>query len=115
MVYVMRLLQEFCWPATNCKDMYMVVSHWKPLPGKQAEFERIGKEARSSMRGIAGLEMIEAFWSGDEVVVIHGYQDYDAYTRLVEAEDGEIARNMAELGVEAAGEWLGSERGETID
>ena len=95
--------------------MYMVVSHWRPLPDKQAEFIEIGKKARQDMRDIAGLEFIEAFWSGDEIVVVHAYFDFDTYNRLVTAEDGDVARHMAESGIEAAGEWLGSEKGETID
>ena len=99
----------------NFPRMYMVVSHWRPLADKQAEFVEIGRKARAAMRDIAGVELIEAFWSGDEIVVIHGYTDFDAYSRLVTAEDGEVARQMAELGVEAAGEWLGSEKGESID
>ena len=95
--------------------MYIVVSHWKPVPGQEAKFEELGKSARSQARGVDGLEMMEAFRSGDEVVVIHAYRDYETYARLVESEDGEIARSMANLGIEQAGEWIGSERGETID
>ena len=94
--------------------MYIVVSHWKPFPGKESAFEANGKETREKLRGIDGLEMIEAFRSGDEYVVIHTYSDYDAYARLVEAEDGEISQLMASQGIEQNAEWIGSERGEAM-
>ncbi|MEO7453281.1 MAG: hypothetical protein ABIV13_00785 [Fimbriimonadales bacterium] len=95
--------------------MYMVVSHWKPLPGKESEFEEKGMKARAMLKGVDGLTFSEAIRSGDEIVVVHAYQDYDTYQRLVEAEDGEVAQMMAEVGIEASGEWLGSEKGETIE
>jgi heme-degrading monooxygenase HmoA len=98
----------------NFGSMFMVVSHWRPKPGKEAEFEAIGREARSRMRNVDGIEFLEAIHSGDEIVVVHAYRDYETYSRVAETEDGEVARNMAELGVEEAGEWLGSERGECL-
>ncbi|MDQ2987335.1 MAG: hypothetical protein M3R13_11580 [Armatimonadota bacterium] len=94
--------------------MYMVVSHWKPLPGKQAEFEKNGLEARRRGRGIEGVVSIEAFWSGDEIVVVHTYTDAETYGRLM-ADDGPFAENMKDIGIEEAGEWIGSERGETLE
>lgn len=95
--------------------MYMVVSHWKPLAGKDSEFERIGGEAREFMRTLDGVELISSFRSGDEIVVVHAYRDMDSYTNIVDAEDGPFAKKMAELDIERYAEWLGSERGETVD
>jgi heme-degrading monooxygenase HmoA len=95
--------------------MFMVVSHWKPLAGQETRFEEIGRQARSEIRGTDGIELVEAFRSGDEYIVIHGYRDYDTYARLVESEDGPVAQSMMKLRVDEFGEWLGSERGETIE
>ena len=95
--------------------MYMVVSHWRALPGKESEFEERGMRARAMLKGTEGLVLSEAIRSGDGIVVVHAYQDYETYSRLVESEDGAIAKMMAEVGIEDSGEWLGSEKGETIE
>ncbi len=95
--------------------MYMVVSHWKPHPGKDSDFEATGLKAREFMRAQDGVELISSFRSGDEYVVVHAYRDADAYGRVVEDENGPFAKLMQELNIEQYAEWLGSERGETID
>jgi len=93
----------------------MVVSHWKPLPGKDSDFEEMGRKAREFMRGQDGVDLISSFHSGDEYVVVHAYRDADAYSRIVEDESGPFAKMMQELNIEQYAEWLGSERGETMD
>jgi len=95
--------------------MYIVVSHWRPIAGKDSEFEAAGRQARAFMDGLDGVDMIQAFRSGDEIVVVHAYRDMEAYSRIVDSEDGPFALKMAELNIEQYGEWLGSERGDTID
>ncbi len=66
------------------------------------------------MRLVDGVDMIEAFKSGGEVVVVAGYSDADAYRRIVEDEKGPFATIASEVGIEQAGEWLSSERGQTL-
>jgi len=95
--------------------MYMVVSHWKPHPGKDSDFEAAGLKARAFMRSQDGVDLISSFRSGDEIVVVHAYKDADTYSRIVEDENGPFANMMKELNIEQYAEWIGSERGETID
>ncbi len=93
----------------------MVVSHWKPIAGHETDVERLGQEARAFLRGLDGVEMIHSFRSGDEVVVVHGYRDANAYDAIVSNPSGPFATKMTELDFERHAEWLGSERGETME
>lgn len=108
-------MQVFACAGANTRSMYMVVSHWKPTAGNYEEFESLGRQAREFMRGLDGVEFISSFRSGEKYVVVHLYRDAEAYARIVEAEDGPFAAKMKELNIEGRAEWLGSERGETLD
>jgi len=66
------------------------------------------------MRQVEGVKMIESFKSGDQIVAVHGYTDADTYRRIVDDEHGPFATIASEVGIEDAGQWLSSERGETL-
>ena len=95
--------------------MYMVVSRWKALPGHEDEFEQIGRSTRDKLSGIPGVEFLKAFDAGDYKVVIHGYADEPTYHKLVDDPNGAIAQAMKDENVEGVGEWIGSDRGETVE
>jgi quinol monooxygenase YgiN len=94
--------------------MFLVVSEWKAKPGKEAEFERAGKQAATRLRKQPGVLLLEIFRSGDRHVSVHGYQDEATYRKLIDDPQGAFARSQEELGIEKVGEWIGSQRGETL-
>lgn len=93
----------------------MVVSRWKARPGHEDEFEQIGRNTRDKLAGIQGVELMEAFDAGDYKVVVHGYTDEATYRKLVDDPNGAVAQAMKDADVEGAGEWMGSDRGETLE
>ncbi|HET6645188.1 MAG TPA: hypothetical protein VFG65_06795 [Fimbriimonadales bacterium] len=95
--------------------MYMVVSRWKALPGHEEEFEQVGRNTRDKLTGIQGIEFMKAFDAGDHKVVIHGYTDEPTYRKLVDDPNGAIAQAMKDTNIESVGEWMGSDRGESIE
>ena len=95
--------------------MYLVVSHWEALPGKEAEFEETGKKVAALLRRQPGVVLLEMFQSGDKYISVHGYQDEATYQKLVNDPNGTFAQAMAAHPVEELGRWISSERGETVD
>ena len=94
--------------------MYLVVSYWEPVPGREAEFDRVGPQVGALLRQQPGVVMMEVFKSGGKHVAVHGYQDEATYHAIVENPDGVFARAVAETHIEEFGRWLSSERGETL-
>jgi heme-degrading monooxygenase HmoA len=95
--------------------MYMVVSRWRAKPGKEDEFIKAGKGARAFLRSQPGVKMVESFDGGDSLIAVHAYEDEAAYQRIVTDENGPFAKMAAENNLKELGEWLGSDKGETID
>ena len=48
--------------------MYLVVSYWEPLPGREAEFEKNGPQVGAMLRQQPGVVFMEGFKSGKRVV-----------------------------------------------
>lgn len=94
--------------------MYLVVSHWEPLPGKEREMDEIGRIVLSALRRTPGVVFAEAFNTDGKHVVVHGYESEEAYHRVQEDADSEFARTYRDRGVEENSRWLQSERGETL-
>jgi hypothetical protein len=94
--------------------MYLVISHWEPLPGKEAAFEQIGVKVRQVLRGQAGVELIESIKSEGRISVVHGYKDEAAYHAVVDDPNGPFSKAMAEFHLEEYARWVGSERGQTL-
>lgn len=87
--------------------MYIVVSHWEPLPGKEAEFAAAAPLVRQQLRLQPGVQLVEAFANaaGETVLVI--YRDREVYDRIVVDADspfGYIARmhNLGEIAREVS-------------
>jgi hypothetical protein len=96
-------------------NMYLVVSHWEPLPGKEEEFDRVGGELAAFLRAQPGVKFIEGFTTeGGKHVSLHAYEDEAVYRRLVLSDDSPFEKEVARRNVEAVGRWLGSERGESV-
>jgi hypothetical protein len=94
--------------------MYLVVSHWKAIPGHEDEFETIGHKVRAIMSAQPGTLFFEAFKFDGKHVVIHGYTDEVSYNSLVNDPNGPFANAIADLKLEDHATWLGSERGTAI-
>jgi len=94
--------------------MFMVVSYWEPLPGKEAEFDKVSPKVTAILRQQPGVVMIEGFNSGKKRVAIHAYKHEAAYKAVVDNPNGTFARALKEHRLEELARWLGSERGETL-
>ena len=94
--------------------MYLVVSVWEALPGQEEAFEASAEGVRRLLRQQPGVEMVEAFKSGDHYVAVHGYADEAAYHRIVTYADGPFVKLIEEQGLENYGRWISSEKGEAI-
>lgn len=96
--------------------MYMVVSKWAPKKGREDEWRARSAEARKTLTAIPGVEFMNRFMNEDgHVVVSMGYTDKPTYDRLVQNENGAVAKFMAESNIEDAADWISSERGESVD
>ncbi|MBV6458388.1 MAG: hypothetical protein HONBIEJF_01515 [Fimbriimonadaceae bacterium] len=95
--------------------MFIVVSKWSFLPGREEEWREISKTTRQRINGIPGVEFVHGFVSqSGEAVAVIGYTDEATYNRLVNEPDGDVVKAMADTNVESVGQWLSSDRGESI-
>ncbi len=95
--------------------MYIVVSRWEPVAGKEEEFEAKGKTMRNMLRSQPGIKMIEGFRSEDGgAVAIVGYESKDAYERIINDPDGPFATAAEAQKIEETARWVRSERGEAM-
>lgn len=94
--------------------MYLVVSKWQALQGKEEEFDELGKKMRNLLRSQPGVVMVEAFKCDGYIVVIAGYENEEVYNNVVNDPNGPFEAAAREHNLEEIARWLGSERGETI-
>lgn len=95
--------------------MYIVVSKWRSRPGRDVEFEDSGQIIQEKMRGKPGIVLFEAFRGEDGVInVVHAYDSEATYNRLINDPESDFAKAAAMLRIDELGEWLGSERGESL-
>ncbi len=95
--------------------MYMVVSRWEPLPGKEAEFEVLGRKMRNYMRTVPGIVLVEGFESEDgSRTAVLGYESREAYERIVKDPNGPFEKASRENRLEDCARWISSDRGESI-
>ena len=93
--------------------MYLVISRWKPKPGREADFESVGKKMRGILRGTPGVKFVESIEGPDCYYAVHAYEDEAAYTRIVEDPNGPFNQAASENQIDAAADWLGSVKGPT--
>jgi hypothetical protein len=94
--------------------MYLIVSHWQAIPGHEKQFEETGHKMRAMLRKQPGTKFFEAFPSGDQLVVVHGYSDESSYTAVISDPDGPFVKALEEYKLEDHAKWLGSEKGTTV-
>src|SRR4051812_39653759 len=95
--------------------MYMVVSRWEVLPGREQDFEERGRAVRQVLRSTPGVQFSEGFRTEDGgVVAVIGYESRDAYDRIVNDEKGPFQRALAAHHLEECSRWVSSERGESM-
>jgi heme-degrading monooxygenase HmoA len=95
--------------------MYLVVSRWEIIPGKESEFEERGRAVREALRSTPGVKLVEGYRTDNGVVAIAGYESQEAYDRIVNDESGPFAKAAAQHRLEECGRWISSERGESLN
>jgi heme-degrading monooxygenase HmoA len=105
--------KELVAPASNYLTMYLVISQWKPKPGREAEFETIGRNMRALLRSTPGVQFVEGIEGPDSFYAVHAYDDEAAYNRIVQDPNGPFNRAAAEHGIEDVADWLSSVKGTT--
>ncbi|MBS1718240.1 MAG: hypothetical protein JSS72_10970 [Armatimonadetes bacterium] len=95
--------------------MYLVVSRWEPLPGKEKEFEAQGLAARDAIRNTPGVETVMGFTTEDGArIAIIGYKSKSVYEEIM-GDNGAFAKIAAKHQIENVAKWVRSERGEMVD
>ena len=94
--------------------MFLVISEWEPVAGKEADFDREGSAVAATLRQQPGVVLLEMFRSGNKRIAVHGYRDEATYHRLIDDPNGAFTRAQTEHGVEKLARWLGSTAGETL-
>lgn len=95
--------------------MYVVISRWRPLAGREEDFERITRSMRAIMRSQPGVTFMQGFKGPDCFYAIHAYDDEATYRRVTEDPHGPFARAASEHMLEEVAEWLGSVKGPSLD
>lgn len=95
--------------------MYIVVSQWKPKPGREADFENVGRQMRDLLRQQPGVKMIEAFPGPESTYAVHVYENEAAYSKVVDAPDSFFNQMASKHGIEDVADWVGSVKGTTKD
>jgi hypothetical protein len=94
--------------------MYLVISCWEALPGKEQEFDEVGKKVSALLRQQPGVVLLERIKSGKRHWSVHGYQDEATYNKIVQDPNGFFTKALIEHQVEKIGRWISSERGQTM-
>jgi len=94
--------------------MFLVVSNWEALPGRDEDFDRVGPVLAKILRRQPGVEIVEVIKNGSQHVAIHGYRDEAAYHTVVDDPQGEFSRALTEYRVDDVARWISSVRGESM-
>lgn len=96
--------------------MYIVVSRWEALPGRETEWRSVSQTIGASLRAVRGVEVLHRFENEEgQLVVVMGYPDEATHHALVNDLNGMVARVMADADIESVARWVSSERGVSID
>ena len=96
--------------------MFWVLSRWKALPGKEAEWRERGVKVRDAMRRMPGVELVDSFETeSGEVVAMVGYTSEADYDRITRDPNGPFEKAVAEHRLEEVANWVSSERGTSLD
>jgi hypothetical protein len=94
--------------------MYLVISRWEPLVGKETEFLTRSKTVIEALRKSPGVLFVHTIYTGGISYAVHAYENEEAY-RKVQETGGEFERIAKESKIEEVGRWLGSDKGNTLD
>jgi hypothetical protein len=94
--------------------MYLVVSKWEVLPGKETEFESASKKMRELIRSWPGVRLVEGLRNENGAIAVVGYDDEDTHRRLVLDPGGPFEKHAAELSLDSLARWVWSERGNAV-
>lgn len=94
--------------------MYLVISRWRPVAGREEDFDRISRAMREILRSQPGVTFLEAIEGPDCFYAVHGYESEEAYRRIIEDPHGTYLRAASEHMLEEVAEWLGSIKGNAI-
>lgn len=96
--------------------MYVVVSKWRMESGGDDLSQGAGSAMREWLRGQDGVDHVHAIRTEDgAALVIVGYRDEATHKRLIEGDGSPFERKAKETGLDSFGEWVWSERGETVE
>lgn len=93
--------------------MYLVVSRWEALPGREGEIQERARPIRQVLRAQPGCLIVESINDGQRALAVHAYENEDAYKRIVLDENGPFARAVAQYRLEEVARWVSSEAGYT--
>lgn len=94
--------------------MFLVVSKWEVLPGKDAEFESASKKMRELLRSWPGVRFVEGLRNENGAIAVVGYDDEETHRRLVLEPGGPFEKHAAELNLQNSARWVWSERGTAV-
>lgn len=94
--------------------MYLVISRWEPLVGKETEFLNRSKPVIEALRNCPGVLFVHAIYTGGISHAVHAYESEETY-RKVQETGGEFEKIAKQYNIEEVGRWLGSDKGDTID
>lgn len=96
--------------------MYIVVSKWEALPGREAEWHATSQAIGLKLRAVPGVVALHRFENeAGQLVVVMGYADEATYRALVDEEGGGVHQVMSEANIESVARWVSSERGRSVD
>ena len=94
--------------------MYLVVSTWEALPGNEQAMDEEALHVQAALRREPGVVLVEAFKSDGRHIVVHGYEDEAAYSRVQNDTESGFAKEFRARNVDGRARWLGSLKGETF-
>lgn len=96
--------------------MYIVISKWEPLSGREEDWKSIAESVRTKIDDVKGVEFAHRFVNEHgQMVVAMGYTDEATYNSLVNDPNGEMAKLVADANIESVARWVSSERGASFD
>lgn len=94
--------------------MYLVISRWEALPGREAEFDRIGPILSAILRKQEGVLLVEAIKCGNGHIAVHGYRDEATYRAIVDNPNSEFSKALVANDADGIARWVSSDRGHTF-
>lgn len=95
--------------------MYVVVSKWEFVPGRESDFDTIGRKLRNELKTWPGVESVMSVNTGTGEIAVVGYTDEETYKKLISDPNGPFETSLAQYDVDSIAKWVWSERGEAAN